>query len=498
MRQSVRLVVMQKRPMAPIALEEFDSSAGWSFGGTAGGSGAFLASPAWSGSSLRLTANNSAGANYTATKSVAWDLSAGGLLVLWLNVVDRAFGNIQIYLSSANFAGSKYLNKNVSLATYITGPQFIMFDLSEFTASGGESIANLITQVRVRIDSSNGGQFHVDHFAYVPPARKRKPSICFQFDDGYSTQYTEAFSYMSTKGMKGSVMGVEDFVGAGGFATLLQLQEMYAAGWDICNHTKAHVAFNAHTATGVATSQTPAASFTIDGSYAAGGVATLDAPRHIVFTPSGNEGGKAFTVTGKLAGVDKSEVIYGLNGTKFYTSTLFDEVSAITIGTAATAAITVGTSVTQAEAEAAVGSVTTYLEANGMPRAAKHFAYPQGEFNPSTDAALAAQGIITARTVLANTIATQVGVPTPLKLPTFPLSTGVTQAAAKAYVDLAILRGASVFLYAHRLGNGGTGIDWPVADFQALVDYVATKRDAGLVDVVTTTEFYWSRMAAAA
>lgn len=97
-------------------------------------------------------------------------------------------------------------------------------------------------------------------------------------------------------------------------------------------------------ANNIATSQTPSTSFTINGALATGGIATLDTPRRVLFTPAANESTKTFTITGTNAsGMPQSEAILGGNATVFYTNLDFATVSSITISAAAAGAITVGT-----------------------------------------------------------------------------------------------------------------------------------------------------------
>lgn len=97
-------------------------------------------------------------------------------------------------------------------------------------------------------------------------------------------------------------------------------------------------------ATSICASQTPTALFTINGSLASGGVATLDTARRVLITPAGNESANTFTVNGTNAsGVPQTEIIAGQNATAFYTNLDFKTVTSITLASAASGAITVGT-----------------------------------------------------------------------------------------------------------------------------------------------------------
>lgn len=90
-------------------------------------------------------------------------------------------------------------------------------------------------------------------------------------------------------------------------------------------------------------SQTPTTSFTIDGANAASGVAVLDTPRRVLFTPAGNESANTFTVRGTAGNTTLTEVIAGTNATAFYTNLDFDRITSITLSSPAAGAITVGT-----------------------------------------------------------------------------------------------------------------------------------------------------------
>lgn len=68
----------------------------------------------------------------------------------------------------------------------------------------------------------------------------RNPAIAITFDDGNVTEYTEGFAYMNARNIKGTLYAITDLVDTPNFVTTNQLSEMYAAGWDIGNHTKDH------------------------------------------------------------------------------------------------------------------------------------------------------------------------------------------------------------------------------------------------------------------
>lgn len=69
---------------------------------------------------------------------------------------------------------------------------------------------------------------------------KESPKFVLILDDGWASAYTIAFPYLSASGIKASVAINMNTIGTAGYMTTANLQEMYAAGWDILNHSKAH------------------------------------------------------------------------------------------------------------------------------------------------------------------------------------------------------------------------------------------------------------------
>lgn len=449
------------------------------------------------GDGIRLSTPDTANSNISATKtfSPGLDLSAGGLLVLGLRDGNTNIqgAEVGVYLSSNNFSSSKFMFEFTGDGSLVRGAvQYAVLDLSEFSISGGESLDNLMTQVRVRLNSDAGSAaITFDKLYYIPSPGKDRPRVVLGFDDGWATQYSIAYPYLTTKGIKATFYAVKDFLD-GNFMSLAQLQELYAAGHDIGNHTEDHVSFTEAALTSICASQTPvgAGALTINGTLASGGAVDLGAtPRHISFVCNGNEATRWIEVTGELDGVVKSEVVIGSNGITFCSEGLFDKVTGVTVSGATAGAISVGTARTQAEAEAAIENNTTWLTANSMPRAALHLAYPRGASSPTSDAAVAAAGILTSRGTQGFNMPALFGVPDATNMPAQQQRSDV--ADMKAYIDLAISTGTTAHIYMHKFDpTTADDLTMLTADFQELVDYIATKRDAGLIDVLTISQWY--------
>lgn len=99
----------------------------------------------------------------------------------------------------------------------------------------------------------------------------------------------------------------------------------------------------AASANNIALSQTPSAGFTLNGTLATGGVATLDTPRRILFTTTADESGKTLTIVGTDGnGSTQTELLTGPNNTTGYTVLDYKTVTSITTS-ATLSAVTVGT-----------------------------------------------------------------------------------------------------------------------------------------------------------
>jgi hypothetical protein len=107
-----------------------------------------------------------------------------------------------------------------------------------------------------------------------------------------------------------------------------------------CGPYAAPSATNIRTATSIAA----AGAVTLNGSLVSGGVATLDQPRRVLFTSSGNDSGITFTVNGTdWNNSPVSEVVTGANATTVYTVYDFKTVTSITASGASAGTVSIGT-----------------------------------------------------------------------------------------------------------------------------------------------------------
>lgn len=118
-------------------------------------------------------------------------------------------------------------------------------------------------------------------------------------------------------------------------------------------------------ADGICQSQTPLAggAMTINGALASGGVATLDVPRRVLITATGNESSRTFTLTGTSSNYSGTitETIAGPNATTAQSVLDYSTVTVVSIDAASAGAITVGTN-------GVASSPPLPLDVHGLPQ----------------------------------------------------------------------------------------------------------------------------------
>ncbi|MEI7426332.1 MAG: polysaccharide deacetylase family protein, partial [Candidatus Moraniibacteriota bacterium] len=75
---------------------------------------------------------------------------------------------------------------------------------------------------------------------------KSKPKVILTFDDGWQDTYTNAYRIMEPYGFKGVTYAVSDFAQGNdpNYMRKSTLDALYAAGWDVSNHSKHHENYN--------------------------------------------------------------------------------------------------------------------------------------------------------------------------------------------------------------------------------------------------------------
>lgn len=118
-----------------------------------------------------------------------------------------------------------------------------------------------------------------------------------------------------------------------------------------------------------------------------------------------------------------------------------------------------------------------------------HVSYPPGDFNPNTVSTIKSMGFKTGRTTISRSypIIPERGY---FHLQGEGTSSWANAAAGIAAVDSAIANGGTLVMFTHRLQPGVSPTHTDTTLWQTVIDYIATQRNAGTIDVLTMEELY--------
>ena len=170
-------------------------------------------------------------------KSYSIPLSINNYIVLQLEVSNpKGIDWLSLYLSSSeDFEDYFYIDLTSKLKA---GANKLVINKSEFSIGGGSpSWSNLeLIQVAFETKQTSSSTVKIEKIA----THDATPLITVWFDDGWENTYTEAFSRMQQKEIKGIVSVIGSYVGLPGYCSINQLQSMDAHGWELVNHTYSH------------------------------------------------------------------------------------------------------------------------------------------------------------------------------------------------------------------------------------------------------------------
>lgn len=470
--------------------------AGWTkLGG--GGNSSVVASPV-AGFAARITTNGTASGYVVAQKPIyPLTLSATDVVSVRVNVLNaNNTRNIRITLS--NDAASSVRAYIIGFQAWTPGVNVASFKIADCTFAGGATAATVWNYIQFDVTNPTyATQTTVDIGpAWVGGAAKT-PLVTIGFDAAYEKVYNWAYKAMRAHGLVGHLYAKPSSVGLPTHMSLAQYQECYAAGWSIGKYVNIdNMGANNHTKDGICSQQSVSAGagFVINGTYASGGVATLDVPRVVtVYIPSGNEGSNSFTITGTDgAGNALSEIISGPTSmsAKAYTRNKYKTVTSVVATALTSVTPSIGTGFTQEEYITQHALQQQWLNANGFTRGAMHFAYALGEFNHESEAWLDIVGMKTARTVTTGNglMRNQIrGVPVNERFISCAVTMGDpgSNASVQTQVNNAITRGHDV----HILGHLGGAVAPDQAELNATIAWLGSLHRAGTIRVVPFDEY---------
>ena len=198
---------------------------------------------------------------------------------------------------------------------------------------------------------------------------------------------------------------------------------------------------------------------------------------------------------------------YGLKGTAAIVSSYIDQASRLTTANLATLH-TAGWDIvnhtsdhtnlttlgTQAEMETKISTCSSFISGLGYTRNNEHkmFVFPNGGYNTTVLAALSAQGMKAARTIVSQSgLYSAHSALNPLLLVTHNLGETTVLATLEAEIDKAIAAGGVIILESHKFVPTPSGsTEFLDTDTYLLAAYIAKLVNGGLIDMVTLSEWY--------
>jgi peptidoglycan/xylan/chitin deacetylase (PgdA/CDA1 family) len=165
---------------------------------------------------------------------------------LWIYVSEEDWKNlssVQLYISPLAAWWNSYIWSDLPISRMYPGWNLWILEPSDFFNVGDVDINSTMVKLIIRIWPKTGKITSVT-FGEIRGDTFSSPRVVFTFDDAYASVYNNAFTYMESKGVKGTAYVVPNLINTANHMTLAQLQELYDAGWDIANHTLSHASLS--------------------------------------------------------------------------------------------------------------------------------------------------------------------------------------------------------------------------------------------------------------
>lgn len=352
------------------------------------------------------------------TKAINYDFTNVATMAIAFYIEDQySFNTLTMLLASsdgyadANNDWTKYFTISLSntSAKLHRGWNYIKVHKDDFTNVGEETwgvfkaIRFLVTiptnKFNYAFTANDGAVITTTKFGiggiYLNPTYDT-PKLMFNFDDSSKFWYQNGFPYMRQKGIKGTMFVCHDHVAENGGSAEFYMSEaehdvIYAAGFDIGNHSKTH--------------------------------------------------GDLYAMT-------------------------------------------------EAEVRAEYGDTQAYLVSKGWATGGWLSAPPQGKNNYITNKVLYELGYKFVRGNKPQHLEV-VNSDNIMQFHTREIKGTTLAATVTGWIDTMISRGMDLSLFTHHVVESNPDqYSVTIADFQTIVDYAVTKRDAGDIEIVTMSEFY--------
>jgi peptidoglycan/xylan/chitin deacetylase (PgdA/CDA1 family) len=187
------------------------------------------------GKSIKVTTDS--GATCTVDRCIFKCIGTAPVIQFYVYVVDRTtISSIGVFIGSS-LDLSKSFSK--SPTTFYNGWNLITIYPTDWYNNSSEAWTNHMISLRIRV-VANSGKVAVVYLDDFKINENGTPRCVITFDDGRISQYSKAFAYMQTKGVKGTIYAIHGRTGTAGYCTEANFGEIYDAVWDIGNHTYTH------------------------------------------------------------------------------------------------------------------------------------------------------------------------------------------------------------------------------------------------------------------
>jgi len=224
-----------------------NATAGWSSGGTGNLSITDASSASGQSSALRLTATGANTTFYQSIKTITPTDYLTGWYMQWIRLPNQATANnVGNFFWRDPFSSNGYYQRlftinSLSEETICSNNEWfpMMWLGAEMNAQAPapayNSNATWFDRMYLRATNITTGGI-VDFGEMHAKVKQSRPIVCFTFDDSNDTDYTIAFPYLQSKGIKGTTYTIAGQIGLTNFLTTAQLHEMQDAGWTVGCH----------------------------------------------------------------------------------------------------------------------------------------------------------------------------------------------------------------------------------------------------------------------
>ena len=220
-----------------VTIESFESIGAWV---TAGYAGLNSTEKIEGDNSIKLT--SALGTAVTLEKAVNYNFSGDNGASFRLRMFPNStpsttWTSIVIYLGN-NSSMTNSFRSSINASTIFANQWNILWGLSWITNTGNPDWAD-IKYIRIRVNTISG-QTSVCSFDWLSSNQVIVPAICITFDDGSSTQYTNAFPALKARNMVSTHYMITSYINENGRLTTAQLLDLEANNCMVGNHTQNH------------------------------------------------------------------------------------------------------------------------------------------------------------------------------------------------------------------------------------------------------------------